>query len=272
MSFLSPIACPRLVGTWTVQSVTLMLARDEVKWMLPEGLELGSAKATEPGKHPVILYFGSMFGARLSVGPFPPTTNYLEHVVGVPYVFYKRGRGKRCGYRGPFYYMPQLFLDDLLFTVVGVLVWGFNKARANFMRETQRSMEASDHSYTVSSRQSNQKLVELNWHADGPKARVENNKAFELQRQIMNHPVISRQPLAIGPFFSCSNYDKTWSEAEVRPIQTQTSIHCLYVPGLAPADYNGAGITEANPFGSFELQTRWSLTFPYECGCARNTE
>jgi hypothetical protein len=237
--------------------------------MLPDGLELGAAEVAEAGKHPVVLYFGNMFKAQLSVGPFPAPTDYREHVVGVPYTVYKAGRGGCGGYRGPFFYMPQLYLDSLVFTLGGLIVWGFNKARANFKQESRISEETTHHSYAVSSRRWGDKLVDVTWHAESEAERVECNKAFEIQRRIMSQPVISRQPLAIGPFFSCSDYDKTWSTADVKPIRTRTSIRSLYVPGLSPGDYEGQALGEKNPLGSFELRTHWSLTFPYGCGCAR---
>ena len=82
----------------------ISLPRQQVVSMLPEGLELNSTAAT----HPVML----TFCVQLHVGAPFTHFNYDEFIVTVPFVQWDAARAAGKKYRGPFSYLPHLYLNE----------------------------------------------------------------------------------------------------------------------------------------------------------------
>jgi hypothetical protein len=258
-----------LVGDLRTLGVTLAVPRATAQAMLPAGLELADQELTGRDVHPVVLYFSQLQNAWLRpFFLFPPPTNYFEHVIGVPYT---RSKDRRCcgPNKGPFFYMPKLLLDSLLFTLGGRLVWGFDKDLAHFDEEhkTHTIGGTPRNKYTVRSRRTGEPLIELAWEPtpQGKFVSVPKAEFFKDQREIMRQPLISQQPFAAGPLFSCSDYDKDWETAEVQKIKTTTTIVKPYVTWLDAGEYSGPN----GALGSFELKAKWTLSLPYGCGRER---
>jgi len=264
--FSKPYQAMKLVGQWSVYGVTIVLPREDVEWMLPDALELGAQDLTPPNTHPVTLYFGNVRDAHMTFPrAFPPDMTYFEQVVGVPFVYSRR---PLCGgrVRGPFFYMPRLFLTNLLATLGGILLWGFPKKLVSVLESTNDA--GTGGSYAVCPPRGGDEILGVQWAATGPFRPVSEAPSFQRQLEIMTQPLVSRQPLSVGPLVSCSDFDKIWQEAELRPLHTKTSIRDAFVPGLAPGQYSSQGIDQT-PMGAFQLRARWELSLPYCCGKGR---
>ena len=83
---------------------------------------------------------------------------------------------------------------------------------------------------------------------------------------IMVQPLIGMLPAAMGPVFVCSNWDKKWDDAVIRPLTTSVRIAREIVPALPcgrfPAEGRAPGI-DRSPIGAFELKARWRLGLIY---------
>jgi hypothetical protein len=85
---------------------------------------------------------------------------------------------------------------------------------------------------------------------------------FAAVRRLHDQPLISMLPLAAGPFFVCSSFDKDWRQGTIRPLHTLTHVTSAYVPGLTPGSFEATGI-DRSALGSYELRLPWRLSLPY---------
>ena len=253
----NPFAAINLNGTGTMRGVTLALPTDRVRDLLPAGLELGDQQVTPAGTHPVILFFHDMFRAQMSIPTLLPNMTYREHSVGVPFSYISRG-SITPGFPGPYYFMPKLYLDNFWATLGGLVFWGFAKEMA--------TVNVTAESYTVTS-MAGQRLTSLAWKKlDGEHRPIREYPNFEPVRQMLSQPIISMLPLAMGPFFILSDFDKQWETATVCPMQTSLEVDVEYVPGYpggrTPASGWSPGIDQS-VIGSYELRALWRLSLPY---------
>ena len=275
-----------VVGKLSSHCVTLVMPRDEVAWMLPDGLTLGPQDHTPPGTHPVLLSFNHRYSAHLSLPRLLlPGATYKEQVVGVPFVHSKRDL---CGgrARGPFLFLPRLFASQLLPVIGGWLFWGFAKQRGS-IRETTFDPETKANGAGGEEPRSETKphgprpqagtyrvftpgndgepIVSLSYEATGdfqPMTRVPNH---EVILDVMRQPLICCQPFSRGPLFSCADHVNDWERAQVRPLHTTMRIDDAFVPGLVVGTYRSRGI-DMSPLGSFQLRAPFTLTLPHCCG------
>lgn len=240
-----------LDGYAIMRGVTLSLPSEQVRQLLPAGLELGPQRVTAPGTHPVILLFNQLFNAHLTVPSLLPKLNYYEQTIGIP-CCYLSGSG-----RGPFYFMPALYLDSFLATLGGVLYWGFAKTMASF--------SASEEGYSVKSALGAE-LASLSFRARDAFTPVAQAANFAALRALHDQPLISRVALAVGPFWVCSNFEKDWSAGSIRSLETVLHTAASFLPGIAPGrfpDQASAPGLAVSPLGSYELRVPWRLSLPY---------
>jgi len=237
----SPFAAINLHGDGTMRGVTLALPTAQVRDLLPAGLELGDQKVTPAGTHPVILFFHDMFRAQMSMPTLLPNMTYHEHSVGVPFA-YLSSSSITPGMPGPYYFF-----------------WGFAKEMA--------SATVTETSYSVNSL-AGQRLTSLTWKK--PRQQefrpIAEYKNFEPVRQMLNQPIISMLPAAMGPFFILSDFDKAWEVATIRPLETSVEVDQAYVPGYEAGRYPASGYSRginASVLGSYELRAPWRLSLPY---------
>ena len=259
---LNPLSWINLAGTWSVVGVSLSLPVETVRWMLPAGAELGPQPYTPQGEHPVVLYFGSLFGAHLT---FPRVlinnVNYREQIVGIPYV-YTRGRS---GPVGPYFFMPQLYLNDALFTLGGRLVWGFAKNLARIV-ETPVDGKPDALRYAVQTVRGRLPVIEAEWTPQGPAEPVLNNPLFKAQLAIMRQPLLAQKPLLFNSYFTCSDFSKSWPGATVRPVAAESLVQAEFVAGLPTGKRVYTPLDASNPLGAFHLRAQWNLDLPSVCG------
>jgi hypothetical protein len=253
----NPFAAINLNGNGTMRGVTLALPTDRVRDFLPAGMTLGDQQVTPSGTHPVILFFHDMFRAQMSMPTLLPNMTYHEHSVGVPFTYISSG-SITPGNPGPYYFMPKLYLDNFWATIGGITFWGFPKEMA--------SITVTAESYTVNSL-AGQRITSLAWKKTKAGYRPIREVAnFEPVRQMLSQPIISMVPLAMGPFFILSDFDKIWETATVRPLETSLEVDIEYVPGYAGGRYPASGWSpgiHSSVIGSYELRALWRLSLPY---------
>lgn len=254
----NPFAAINVNGYGTMRGVTLALPSALVRNMLPAGLELGAQDITEPGTHPVILFFHDMFRAQMSIPTLLPNMTYREHSVGIPFSYLTGGpTAPAC--RGPYYYMPRLYLDNFLATLGGIVFWGFAKEMAN--------VTVTDTSYAITSLGGGP-LTSLTWKEPetGAFKPIAEYPSFEPVRQMLTQPIISKVPAGAELYFVLSDFDKEWETATVRPLETCVDVNVEYVLGYRagryPASRWSPGI-DSSVLGSYELRAPWRLSIPY---------
>jgi Acetoacetate decarboxylase (ADC) len=256
-----PYNAVNLVGTGVMRAATIALPKADVLALLPYGLELGAQDLTAPDEHPVVLFFQEMIRAHMTIPTLLPNMTYHEQIVGIPFTYVTRGYPMPCG---PFFYMANLYLDELLPTIGGKLGWGFTKQMANVTVTADR--------WAVTER-SGDRLISLDFApTEEGYQPVEYYPNFERYYEpvtgIMTQPLVSQLPAAIGPFFACSNFDKKWDEALVRPLRTAVTIDQSFVPALPCGRFPHEGYAQgidASRIGSFEVKARWRLGLIYPC-------
>ena len=262
-----PFNLVNLHGSGCFRSVTLALPTAQVQGFLPAGLVLGPQDLTPPGTHPVIVSFNALQRAEMSVPTLLPALTYHEFTFGVPHCHLPAGRLGRAldaltgrsgaAPRGPYYYMPRLFLDSVLATLGGLLYWGYAKRLARFASSAGRfAIQAED----------GRPLIELAYQAEGDPQPIDTQPAFAAVRALLDQPLVSQLPAAVGPIFVVADFDKHWPQATLRPLRTQVRVHAPIVPGfgpgLHPADGQAEGINQS-ALGSYELNAPWLLGMPH---------
>ncbi len=258
MTSANPFAVINLNGTGTMRGVTLALPTDRVRELLPAGLEPGEQSVTPPGTHPVILFFHDMFRAQMSIPTLLPSMTYHEHSFGIPFSYISSG-SITPGLPGPYYFMPKLYLDNFWATLGGLTYWGFAKEMA--------SVTVTGDNYTVTSL-TGQRVTALNWkkQENSEYQPIANYPHFEPVRQMLNQPIISMVPFAMGPFFILSDFDKAWETATLCPMETAVEVDLAYIPGYQPGRYPAEGWSpgiDTSVLGSYDLRAPWRLSLPY---------
>jgi hypothetical protein len=223
-----------------------------VRGLLPYGLELGSQSLTRPGTHPVVIAFNDMLRAHMTIPSLLPSLSYREHSFGIPYCYVTSNQGDRAS-PGPYFHMPRLHLDSFLATLGGIMYWGFPKRLSQFVVKADE--------YTVTGNRGSL-ITALRYRPSGDFQALSRYALFEPIRQLLNQPIVSMLPAALGPFFVCSNFDKDWSRATLRPLETVMEIHEAYIPGLETGTSPASGIDQSS-LGSYEIHVPWRLGLPY---------
>jgi hypothetical protein len=175
-----------LRGLGTMRGFTASLPTDTVRKLLPHGLELGAQSVTAPGTHPVLFGFNDMFRLHWSFPFLLPNETYRELSVGVPFAYLTQGQVTSQS-PGPYYFMPQLYLDNLFAVVGGTLLWGFNKQLANFLVTAER--------YDVSATGSGDSITSLEWTNVGEHRPLHEFPRFDLHGTRRDRPVL--RPLGL---------------------------------------------------------------------------
>ena len=236
------------IGNAITRSVTLELPSPQVRRLLPSGLELGDQDLTPPGTHPMIFHFHQFSECQFSF-PVPRSMRFCEQTAGIPFTMV-RGAYAAPGGRGPYYFMPKLYLDDLWVLLNGVFWWGFNKEIAN--------VEVSENRYAVTSF-ARRKLVSLEWRAEPGCGRrpVGEYPEFEPIRHMLSQTLITRSPGGVGPCFSLTDFERRWPLTQVQPLRSVLDVYPSCLPGF-----------DAGRFGeslqSYEIVGPWWLSAPYQ--------
>ncbi|MEK7324993.1 MAG: acetoacetate decarboxylase family protein [Chloroflexota bacterium] len=228
--------------------LTLSLTTESVRALLPGPLELSPQSATTGGAHPVFFMFGHHTDVHSHLFRWP-AMNYREFILGVPCVQWKNPALK---HRGPFFYMPRLFLDSIPPIVLGWL-YGFAKMLAR--------IRLSESDYRVDSLIWNRRLVKGQFKVKGQPESPSHFPLFTAVREMLQQPFVGRTPLGI---YRCSNFDWNFGEATIQPVEAEMEIAEAFRPGVPVGRFSAKGIDEA-PLGAFRIRTHWKLSVPMKC-------
>lgn len=239
-----------------MRGVVLVLPCDYVRSFLPAGLDLGPQLVTPQGTHPVLFFFNDIFRAYLSLPTLVPGMTYHELHIGIPFVCISSGP-LSSEMAGPYYFMPKLYLDQLLPILGGILFWGFRKEMA--------SVVVTANSYTVID-VTGRRVASLTWktEAHGGYGKLSEFPYFQVIQQMLSQTLISQVPCSVGPLFALSVFAKKWDAACLRPLETLLDTELVNVaaksPLLAPEWSPGIDLVA---LGSYELRVPWELSLPY---------
>jgi hypothetical protein len=112
------------------------VASDFLQSLLPDDLVLAPQQYTPTGQHPLLLMFNNTW---LKSNPNLESIaaescvaldlNYFEYIVMLPYVQFKE---RQYNGKGPYCYLPILYLNSLLAVMGGRIFWELNKQMAGF--------------------------------------------------------------------------------------------------------------------------------------------
>lgn len=253
------------VGTLDSRIVVLGLPRADVQKLLPLGLELAPQTLTFPDKHPVYLmfshdHFEAWFGDM----------DYNELMLAVPYV---QRTALNVANRGPFIYMPRLYLDDELPRRLGNLLYGFEKEMGTIVNGADN--------YTVRDPGDDRLIASATFAEDGEPVPPSSVPLFQSVRKLLEMPTIS-QALRIvdddafeerdfvSPFLSCSvcyNFDD--ATATVQPLTATVDFTGALTPrGLLTGPIAVPSL-KTEVLGAFRLRCNQVVSLPGSCADTR---
>jgi hypothetical protein len=255
------LAAPYLfgfIGNGVTRCVVLALPSRKVRALLPDGLELLEQNVTPPGTHPLIFLFHGFSECQFSFPTLLRSMNFHEQTAGIPFTRVRHSEGPYAG-PGPYYFMPKLYLDDILVMLGGIFWWGFSKELA--------SVDSGANRYAVTSL-TGHFLASLNWRVDGDVASrpVAEDAEFESTRAMMSQRLISMYPPGVRPVYCLSDFDRRWHLAKVRPIDCVLEVASDYMRGFAGGHFETSALRVPDEFivCSFELSAPWWLSPPYQ--------
>ncbi len=253
-------------GTIDTQVTILVLPVEEVRKLLPAGLELAPQPVVPAGWHPVYVLcshdtFAAWFG----------NMDYQELMLAVPYVQISAPRGR---YPGPYIYMPRLYLNATVPRVLGVHIYGWQKQAATITA----SSEGAVSSYTVVPTGAAEpavvgKFTEVPGSTPQPPQAFAN---FTLVRQLFEQPTISQalhivDPNAAelpfpGPLLATTVlYQVDQPGTTVQPMSAELTVGAALTPlGIPPGVYARPSLLTAE-LGSFRLRCKQFVTLPGSC-------
>lgn len=243
------------VGTYRSDCAVVSLPLDDVRGMLPRGVAPGAQTLSPPGEHPVLFMFGRHSGVRPVFLPVRGGS-YHEMITAVPFLDYPRASEGRAGgeYRGPYAFMPRLYLDSWIFVMLGWL-YGYDKVRAR-IRETPGA-------YRVAALASGRAIVSGRFDPRGEPGPVSAFPNFVPVEPAFRQPFLGK--LFFGPIL-CSIMTFELEKAVLRPIEACIEIEDSYLRGMPKREFRVPGI-DASPLGAFRIEVPWTLSYPMACSC-----
>jgi hypothetical protein len=234
------------LGHLQVNLVPLFLPEADVRQLLPDFLELAPQPVAPPGLHPVLMFLGHQHAVR----PMPfrvSGMDYLEYILGVPYV---RLTATDVHYRGPFAYMPRLFLDSAFAVLLGKLC-GYAKQRSQ--------IEATHNTYHVRNRSDNAPILSGMFQPLGDAFEpIPDSRSGNALRKLLEQPIIGDRLLG----FTITTYlDFYLPWSKVQPAAAELTIHQAFLPGVVPHTYNVPALTH-DTLGACRLASHWRLYPP----------
>lgn len=253
----------------------LLLPDEQVARLLPVGLELAPNPLSPPGKHPVFIQLSH---DRFSFGDM----DYSEMMLAVPYVQLSAFDAPR---RGPFIYMPRLYLNAELPRLLGVYLYGYEKQEADIDRKFPGS-EPSDGSpsdvrsghYRVIDRETEAPLLQATLVAEGSRGAPGSFASFAQLRPLFEMPTLSQAARiwdsdaarsdTLSPFLASNLvYGFDDPSAWLEPVRVELTISPAFTPrGLGgtyhvPALSSGAS---AGPsvVGAFRTSVKLGVALP----------
>ena len=255
-------------GTMDAVVVVRVLEAEDVAELLPRGLELAPQPVVARGLHPVVI-----IAAHNEYEAWFGDMAYDEVLVAVPFV---RRTDTHIPNRGPFLYMPRLYLNEQRPKLLGNLLYGFEKLEADI--DNERDGDAG----CITVRQSDDDLIlELEYEADGEPFTSARDLRLEAVRELLEMPTISQSSRIVDPkafyrdaiesAFVCSNIRYLFDDpdATVQPVRAKLKVTKRLKPRALPTDtFEPPSLAESS-FGAFRMKLPSRVSMP---GNAADTE
>jgi hypothetical protein len=176
--------------------------------------------------------------------------DYLEIAAAVPFVQWV----EPVNPRGPLVFMPRLYLDEPLPTVLGWFC-GYAKKLAR--------LEMGEKYYRAYSFPENERLMTGAFIPRGKPQPPCNFPNFQKIRQVFQQPFIGQ---TIPGWFVCTRFDLDLAGAKIQPVDIKADIERQFLPGWPVKKYAVPGIDQCR-FGGFRIHACWTLIPPFDCSC-----
>jgi hypothetical protein len=235
----------KATGRYLAHFVPRSLSRDAVTGLLPRCLELAPQDLVAPNQHPVLFVFGRQQRVRPIIR-YGEGLAYLEFLIAIPYL---QWRDPGYSYRGPFVYLPRLYLDRWLPVLLGWLC-GFAKERAH--------SESGDGRNRIAALFSRTPLISGAFTPYGNTRRPQDFSGFQRLSEIFSQPLVTQTPFGS----MCLDFDWELERARLRAIDAEVRIERAFLPGLSVESFRVDGVDRC-ALGAFHLDVPWSLSRPF---------
>lgn len=246
------------VGTIDAHVVVHLVPTDVARSLLPLGLELAPQPVCLPDRHPLLLLFADDF-FQAWFGDM----RYHELMIAVPYV---RLEDSHAANRGPFLYMPRLYLDEAAPRLLGNLLYGFEKLDAR--------IESDERRFRVERRDDGEPIVTARFEPVGTPMAPQDFEHFETVRQLLEQPTISQATRIVdddafadrdflSPFLcTCVRYDFRDPTATFQGARAEVWLSPHTSPaGLPVGTFTTASLSE-HALGSFRMRAPQVVSLP----------
>lgn len=239
-------------GFYSTNAVVWPFPEEVISPLLPGRLELAPQTLTQESTHPVIMFFGHQTDVRPDFLPFGGM-DYNEFIIAIPFVQWRDASA--YAYRGPFAYMPRLFLDRVFATLLGYM-YGYPKLLARIH---------GGHAYRVHDLLLDRPLIRGDFTAHGDQKPISDFPNFEALRPIFEIPFVGK--LDVTPYI-CSKMTFKLDDALIRSCESSVELQYEFLPGILPDTRVSEGLAH-EPLGSFQIDVPWELTLPFDCRCLK---
>jgi hypothetical protein len=232
-----------LVGSASLWMMLQWVDADVATSLLPPGLTLIAVDGAPPGQHPLLYSLGVQRDVKVACMPFGGSS-YDETLFGVCSV----GVPSATGPIGPYSYMTQLRLNDLLAMLIG---------RALGYPKDLSRIHAGGESYRIGTWLANATLLDARCAIDG-RPFDETLGGFQTLRRLLAMPVISR---SIFGTLLVSRFVIEPSGHVMRPADVSITVPTSDIHGIAPGTYHWPPVTSSSP-GAVHSTHHWRLLKP----------
>ncbi|MBC8073753.1 MAG: NAD(P)-binding protein, partial [Deltaproteobacteria bacterium] len=226
--------------------------------MLPVGLQLAPQPLAPPGRHPLVVmfahnHFSAWFGEM----------RYHEITVAIPWVEYAE---ERTPHRGPFVYLPRLWLDQTLPRLLGNRIYGYEKLPAQ-VRAEGGDWEIRDDDGDL--------LVRARFDDEREARAPAQWSAFEWARRMLEQPTISQVRRVFDAdarahddrhqsfYGSTVRYMLSDRDATIAPLTGELAFGGgLSVPGLLPQQPIALPSLAHDVLGAFRMRCAVRVSLP----------
>lgn len=247
----------------------LLLPSEQVLGLLPRGLHLAPNPLAPVGKHPVLV--------QLSHWTFEfGHMDYSEAMLAVPYVQLDSFEAP-C--RGPFLYMPRLYLNEELPRLLGVYLYGYEKEEAPIERQFPEGSApgpegSAPGSYRVGVEGSAAlRLAATITPAGRSPARPSAVPGFAAVQQLLEMPTLSQASriwdedaattATPGPLFASNIvYHFGEASASVEPLGVRLTFGPRFSPRGLLGSYDAPPLSDGTVAGGFRLRVKVGVALP----------
>ena len=236
-------------GRISAAVVTLALPRHEVAHLLPPGLGLLPQTLTAEGTHPVGLLFADQSQVRANVLPLGGLS-YRECAIAIPFVGLS---GEAAGASPvPLMVLPALYLDSVVATLAGRLMYGYRKHLARLRGAAAQQV--------VSALFGSETLLGAELLAHGAAGSYYEFEHLGAVRAMMDQPIVTPNPLG-GWLYSFMDY--RFEQGRITPLRGHVAVGARVLGNGAASTLAVPSLREA-ALGAFQFDGGWTLTNPLE--------